>query len=208
MSKYGHRTGNWHEAIVNKLGGEEAADRFLRGENTVSKPPRSWREQDGVIYFLVTSDGTTGPAWIKRLEKKSFGMSDYTKSVLCSPDFKPTTGVMTIAVLKGILFKNNDRVIKKIRAEADRRNLIKPNAEVACLIRENLSDEEIKVTGLGKIIVMHEPIKGSDGGMDLLCVNHFIEGHALNAYADSNIDVEMLFNTGFAFILSQVGSQS
>lgn len=33
MSKYGHRTGNWHEAIVNKMGGEDNADRFLRGES-------------------------------------------------------------------------------------------------------------------------------------------------------------------------------
>ena len=32
MSKYGHRPINWFEAIVNKLGGEEAAERFLRGE--------------------------------------------------------------------------------------------------------------------------------------------------------------------------------
>ena len=35
MSKYGHRPINWFEAIVNKLGGEEAADRFLRGELVV-----------------------------------------------------------------------------------------------------------------------------------------------------------------------------
>ena len=64
MSKYGHRTHNWFESIVNKLGGEAAADAFLRGELTVSEPIRSWREEDGVIYFSVTSDGTTGEEWI------------------------------------------------------------------------------------------------------------------------------------------------
>jgi hypothetical protein len=37
MSKYGHRTGNWHEAIVNKLGGEDVADAFLRGEYELIK---------------------------------------------------------------------------------------------------------------------------------------------------------------------------
>lgn len=31
-NKYGHRTLNWFEAIVNKLDGEEGAERFLRGE--------------------------------------------------------------------------------------------------------------------------------------------------------------------------------
>ncbi len=35
MSKYGHRTINWLESIVNKLGGEEAGDAFLRGELAV-----------------------------------------------------------------------------------------------------------------------------------------------------------------------------
>lgn len=40
MSKYGHRTINWFEAIVNKLGGEEAAEKLLRGELAVSEPPK------------------------------------------------------------------------------------------------------------------------------------------------------------------------
>lgn len=35
MSKYGHRPHNWFEAIVNKLGGEEAAERFLRDDVVV-----------------------------------------------------------------------------------------------------------------------------------------------------------------------------
>ena len=32
MSKYGHRTGDWQEGIINKIGGEEAAERFLRND--------------------------------------------------------------------------------------------------------------------------------------------------------------------------------
>ncbi|MBI2035667.1 MAG: hypothetical protein HYT12_03210 [Candidatus Liptonbacteria bacterium] len=37
MSKYGHREHNWFEAIVNRLGGEEAAESFLRGELEVKE---------------------------------------------------------------------------------------------------------------------------------------------------------------------------
>ncbi|MBI5139882.1 MAG: hypothetical protein HZA94_00295 [Candidatus Vogelbacteria bacterium] len=37
MSKYGHRTGDWKDAIINKLGGEAAGDAFLRGELTVDQ---------------------------------------------------------------------------------------------------------------------------------------------------------------------------
>ena len=32
MAKYGHRTLNWFEDIVNRMGGEERAERFCRDE--------------------------------------------------------------------------------------------------------------------------------------------------------------------------------
>jgi hypothetical protein len=128
---------------------------FLRGELSVSEPTRSWREEDGVIYFSVTSDGTTGEEWINRLEGNDFRMINYPKSVLRSPDFKPTTGVTTkIGVLKGMLFSDDDRITKKIRAEADRRTFTKPNAEVACLVRTKFTDPEIEAMGLFGIVVM------------------------------------------------------
>lgn len=69
-------------AIVKKLGGHDMALRFLRDELSVSEPTRSWREEDGVIYFSVTSDGTTGEDWITRLESKGFRVDDYAKQVL------------------------------------------------------------------------------------------------------------------------------
>src|SRR3989344_3765268 len=73
MSKYGHRPYNWHEAIANKLGGEEQADRFLRGELSVSKLRQRWSDHGGIIYLPpVTSDGTTGSQWIERLERNAF----------------------------------------------------------------------------------------------------------------------------------------
>ncbi|MFA7050018.1 MAG: hypothetical protein WC164_02835 [Patescibacteria group bacterium] len=158
-------------AIVKKLGGYEGALRFLRGETSVVEPERKWREQDGAIYLSVTSDGTTGPEWIARLEKKDFRVGDYAKSVLCSKDFKPTSGVTTeIVILKGMLFEDSNRVTNKIRIEAENRKLTKPNAEIACLIRENFSDKDIEAMGLYWIVAMYEPIKDSVGGPVLLRV--------------------------------------
>lgn len=203
MSK-NNKTVDRIQAVWNILGGEEGVDLLLRGEITVSKSERTWREQDGVIYFSVTSDGTTGEEWITRLESKDFRVSDYAKSVLRSPDFKPTDGITTeIAVLKGMLFSNNDRVTKKIRAEADKRNLTKPNAEVACLIRENFMDEEIEAMGLWWIVAMHEPIKDSDGDPFLLRAGRDDDGRWLYACCDdpgSRWDRRH----GFAFAVSQV----
>lgn len=206
--KYNEMTWGQMEEVVNKLGGYEAALKFLHGELTVSEPTRRWREQDGVIYFSVTSDGTTGPQWIERLENKGFRVGDYAKSVLRSDDFKPTSGVTTeIAVLKGKLFEDNDRITKKIRAEADKRKLEKPNAEVACLIRENFSDKEIEAMDLWWIVAMHEPIKDSVGRPDLLDANRDDGGFWLRAFCGRPGN-EWCRDGGFAFAVSQVNSQN
>ncbi len=191
-------------AIVKKLGGHDMALRFLRDELSVSEPIRSWREEDGVIYFSVTSDGTTGEAWIKRLEGNGLRIGDYAKQVLRSPDFKPTNGVVIeVAVLKGKLFEDNDRITKKIRAEADKRKLSKPNAELACLIREKFTDREIEAMGLCWIVAMHEPINDSGGDLRLLGADRDSDGRWLYAYPDDRWGRD----SGFAFAVSQVSSQ-
>jgi len=194
-------------AIVKKLGGHDMALRFLRDELSVSEPTRSWREEDGVIYFSVTSDGTTGEGWIKRLEGNGFRVGDYAKQVLRSPDFKPTNGVTTeVAVLKGMLFEDNDRITKKIRAEADKRKLSKPNAELACLIREKFTDKEIEAMGLIWIVAMHEPINDSDGDPSLLNADRYVDGRWLGACYDRP-GRRWDRGDGFAFAVSQVSSQ-
>ncbi|MFH1956553.1 MAG: hypothetical protein ABIJ28_02825 [Patescibacteria group bacterium] len=161
-----------------------------------------WREESGVIYFSVTSDGTSGQDWIKRLESNGFQVSDWAKSILHSLDFKPTSGVTTeIAILKGSLFSDSNRTTRNIYAEADRRNLTKPNAEVGCLIREKFSDKEIKAMGLWWIVVMHEPIKDSDGDPALLHVYRSARWlYASYGNPDSRWDP----GNGFAFVVSQV----
>ncbi|MDP2631568.1 MAG: hypothetical protein Q8P30_02240 [Candidatus Uhrbacteria bacterium] len=206
MSKYGHRPHNWFEAIVNKLGGEEKAEAFLRGELEVVEPKRAWREEDGVIYFTLTSDGTTGQEWISRLEESGFRVRDYAKSVLCSHDFRPTTGVTTVvAVLKGMFFEDCDRVTGKIRDEATKRGLTNPGAEVACLIREKFSDKDIEAMGLWWIVTMHDPIKDSDGVPCLLGAYRDGDGSWLVADYDG-LDSWWYRECGFAFVAAQVGA--
>src|SRR3989344_9213587 len=191
-------------AIVKKLGGHNMALRFLRDEISVSEPIRSWREEDGVIYFSVTSDGTTGEDWITRLESKGFRVDDYAKQALRSPDFKPTNGVTPlVAVLKGRLFEDNDGITKKIRAEADKRKLGKPEPELACLIHEKFTDKEIEAMGLIWIVAMHEPINDSDGDPSLLGADRYDDGCWLNAYNGSP-DFRWNSDDGFAVAVSQV----
>ena len=184
----------------------EAVRLVNSGEWILTIPVRRWREQDGVIYFSVTSNGMTGPQWIEHFEKKGIQLSKWAKDVLLSPDFKPTNGVTTeVAVLKGMLFEDNDRVTSKIRAEAGKRKLVKPNAELGCLIRDMFTDEEIAAMGLVWIVAFHEPIKDSGGGPVLLGAGRNGDGHWLRAsYAEPGAGWTR--GRGFAFAVSQVSS--
>lgn len=173
------------EAIFNKLGGMEGARRFLRDELTLSEVVRSWREEDGIIRFSVTSDGTSGASWIECLEHDGYNVGSYAKQILLSPDFKPTKGVVTeIVVMKGSLFSNDERITRNIRAEATKRKYVAPNPEVACLIRVMFTDKEIEDMGLWGIVTIHEPIKDSDGDPSLLYADRFDKGRWLIAYDD------------------------
>ncbi len=183
MAKYKHRTDAWFDAIVDKLGGEKAADAFLCSEDAVSTPVRGWREQDGVIRFSVTSNGRTGEEWIIYFESKGIKLTRWAKDLLRSTAFQPTNGVTTeIAVMKGSLFTDDDRITSKIRAEADKRNFTKPNPEVACLIRDMFTDQEIKEMGLTWIVTMHDPIEDSDRDPNLLSTDRNSDGPWLYTY--------------------------
>lgn len=190
-------------AIVKKLGGFDAALRFLRDELIVSEPATKWREECGIIYLAVTSDGTTGPQWIERLRKIGFNVSSYAQDVLRSKDFLPTTNITyQIAVLKGARFKDNDRTVRNIRNEAKRRHFNIPNAEIACLIREKFSDENIETMGFYWIVAMHELIKDSVGDPGLLSAGRLDDGRWLSTCC-GRPDCRWLRDYGFAFAVSQ-----
>lgn len=191
-------TADQMNAIVEKLGGHEAALRFL-----LDKPANRWREEGGVIYFTITSDGTDGEAWIDRLEKIGCCVGDHAKNVLCSKDFKPTNGVTyEVAVLKGLLFNNDSRITKNIREKASEMKLTTPTAEVSCLIRDNFTNEEFKAMDLKYIVAMHEPINDFDGGPYFLRASSFGSGRWLDVY-DDHSNYRWFCEYGFAFVCSQ-----
>ncbi|MDO8585154.1 MAG: hypothetical protein Q7R85_03510 [bacterium] len=150
------------------------------GATPTLKTERKWHAEEGVIYFSVTSNGMTGEQWIARLEQLGFGVGDYAQQLLCLGGFESTSGITAkIAV-----------VTKKGIFEAREQELMKPNAEVACLIREMFSDEELAAMGLWRIVVMHEPLKDADGDALRLSVRRgggglwldTFDGHPLNGW--------------------------
>jgi len=186
----------------------EAVRRINSGEWIVVERARRWREQDGIIRFtLPPTDGTTGQQWIERLAGKKIQIGDCARSMLLSYDFKPTTGVTTeIAVLKGTLFEDSERITKNILAVAETKKLTKLNAEVACLIREMFTDAEIEEMGLRWIIAMHEPINDSDGDPRLLGTSRHDDGPWLDANYDRP-GLRWFRDRGFALAVAQVSTQ-
>ncbi len=176
--------------------------RVLANDVFVPWVPR-WYEKQGVIYFKVTSDGTTGEKWIKRLEKKGFRIDHHAKSALRSPDFKPTSGVTTeIAVHRIILFEGSSHIISEFRSWAiteQKRSV--PDPEVACLIRESFSDEDMETMGLTWIVPIHFTVEGSDGDRFLLSSDRQSGGRLLKTF--SAIDHSNLNSYGgFALAVS------
>jgi hypothetical protein len=175
------------------------------GEWVVTEPVRPWREENGIIYFTITSDGTTGPEWEKWFVENGYDLWSEVSFILKSPAFIPTpTGTTTtIAVLKGALFEDRDRITKKIRVEADTKKFIKLNIEAACLIRRNFSDDEIKAMGLWGIVIMHEPTNDSDGDPDLLVINRYVSRRGLVTFC-GRPDEWWRREDGFAFAVLPV----
>jgi hypothetical protein len=74
---------NWFEAIVNKLGGEEAGDAFLRDELLVSRPARVWR-----IWKTIKLGTFKNVEEIRKaLKAGGNNISDWANDILSKPAF-------------------------------------------------------------------------------------------------------------------------
>ena len=166
----------------------------------VEVEPTSWVEKEGVVYFTLISNGMSGREWIAYLESKGHMTSDCEKFILRSDDFKATAAGTRhhIAVLKHGVW---GEVTKKIRAKAKKMNFSQPNAEIACLIRDQFSNEELEAMGFYFIVCMHEPIRDSDN-KPLLLTAHRRDNLWLHAYWDLP-GFQWEFECGFAFSVSQ-----
>lgn len=127
---------------------------------------KEYREENGIIYFDLTSDGTTGKEWITRLGKWPYHVSWTAGAILESHDFKPTSGeTTTIAIVKerflrdeSMPFQGHEQILEKTSVLAHERQFIAPNAEIGCLMRETFYDWELGHMGLEFVMIMHEPV--------------------------------------------------
>lgn len=157
----------------------------------------NWIEMDGSIITSVNTDGTSGKDWIKRLEKHGVEVDDLAEDVLNSPSFISSKDEkIQIQIIKAIDF-NGVLTTFNIRQRAKREYLKSLKPETACLLREMLSNSDIKNMGLERIIIMHHPFKPR-GLPVLLCLNS--NGYARKLSAES-IRTIWPKTVGFAFMV-------
>ncbi|MEX2410802.1 MAG: hypothetical protein WD607_05415, partial [Candidatus Paceibacterota bacterium] len=154
----------------------------------------------------VTSNGMTDKDWIAQGE---IDFSDWAKDIMSKTEFnKSVTNNITYhpVLIKGDEFSGKERIIKNIRAEAKRRGYITPPPELAPLLRQAISDEDIKALGLTWLAVMHEPIIGFGGSPSLFGLFWSDVGRWLDAYF-GDPDHYWSRDDGFIFLAPQVSKK-
>jgi len=157
-------------------------------------------------FFLpeVISDGTSGKKWIGRLQKKNFHVSDGAQSVLRKEAFIITVGkVYKPVVIFGRELEESNGIRENIHKEAIERKYRTPPAELAPLLREALSDEEIKAMDILWLNVMHEQIKSLKGYPSVLDLSSGAYGPGLYSSCGTPGYRGRLPQYGFVFLLSQ-----
>ena len=147
------------------------------------------------VIWTVTSDGRSAEQLIVALEAKGIHVSNYAKDIMGKPAFK-TMGGMThrLVAIRGDEFEDDERTTKNIFKEAKRRGYRIPPAEVAPLLREKFSQEEL---GLPYVAVFHEPIRGSFGGPVVLELSQYVDADWLSAWGAYDDD---RWIRGFVFV--------
>ncbi|MEQ1500289.1 MAG: hypothetical protein ABL917_02895 [Parcubacteria group bacterium] len=164
-------------------------------------------EEDGIIYFWVKRDGPSGQDWITRLNEGGVRTDPLASQVLLSSNFNPKSGIWTkVAIVRGDHFSDEDRVTGKIFADMDRRGWSKADVELACLVREKVTDMEMRRLGLVWIPVMHDPVEEPTHGTVLLTLYAGCDSSFLGAY-EGRLDYKWGGKYGFACVVSEVSSQ-
>ncbi|MFA6376429.1 MAG: hypothetical protein WCX69_03470 [Candidatus Paceibacterota bacterium] len=142
------------QSVLNSVNEQESEDdrkkREILAKNGIV-------EQDGIFYFDIVSDGTSGEEWITRLNEKGFTFNIHGERLMRSRDFHPTKGVKRkIAILKNWQFSYNsaDKTFQ-FKVSGGDKKFVSPDAEIAPIIREKLPREVIHAMGIDSIAIMH-----------------------------------------------------
>lgn len=104
------------------------------------------------LFTLLCSHSLTKEGWLVEMVKQGY---DNTKTIqtLMTIDFMPTNGVVTVAMLLSEPFMNIYRFNDYVRHAKDMGFTIAKTPEIALLLRESLSDDDLKSYGLAYLTI-------------------------------------------------------
>ena len=187
----------------------KAIDLINSGKWCIHKSGQRWREEDDVIYLtLPPTECITGLGWEQWYKDNGYFLSDEARFLLNSPNFKLVNSVTTevVILLGSQLFRDTDRSVRNIRDAGHAgkftqgQKLFDPNTEIGCLIRKNLSNDDIERMGVWGIVTMHEPIKNSEGFLAMLSAQKSGSDKWLSTEC-GRPDYKFMDGLGFAFIM-------
>lgn len=193
---------------VRRLGEPENLEgilRYLRGDFTLTEVNKGYTiREDGLIILTVTSHGHNGPEQQKFLEEKGHVVTDYAGQILNLRDFTHSgkgteiqIGILTQKMIGDLLWTPGNA-----RKKMEELGGITPSHDIGGLLRENLTDGQIKSMGLWGIATLSEPIKDSDGNLSATGPGRVGVGSVLGGWIvhpDYRYDSE----SGVAFSLPQ-----
>lgn len=184
---------------------KEACTFLKTGVYKIVKKQRAWEQKfPGQITFTLKSEGTLGPDWKARLEEKNknFKFSPDALSILYSREFHPTKDQEFEVIILHSL--DHKWTTQDVMQKAKGIGLITPLPELACLIADKFSNQEIlREMGLNSVHVMHLPItiNPQSPGMTLSIEN---DGHTAGMDVElSEADITYGTKDGFAFLVRQ-----
>ena len=141
--------------------------------------------KDNIVYLTLMLNGMSGEEWIEYFRLKGLSLHGYFKYVLRSKFFVPGEkgSLVEIAVIKGtkfILPRANTNIVQE---EAKKNKFEKTSPEIACLLRDFLSNSDLIELGIDRLAIWHDAVPYQD--LNLLLGIKVDECFDCNFYFDS-----------------------
>lgn len=141
-----------------------------------------------MITKTLIATGLTGKEWLERLEKGGYKVSEYAQDIILSKEFNASRAKkgaeLNIAIVPHREIFDSYETTQKIRDWGAEKGYVAPTPEVALLVREAFSNEEIEALGFWYIVTLHDPITDRDGGPRVLRARRHGGGRWLGACWD------------------------
>jgi len=116
----------------------------MKKKNEIPVILNVFTEEDGIISIDLAACKLTGQGWIDRFKNKGIDLGPKVEKILLSKMFVPTDNVYRLVIIRGSKFHYGERTISVVREYAYSNGYFKATLEVACLLRDLISDEKAK----------------------------------------------------------------